>query len=193
MAVPEGGGHRHDGWMSRLSPVLTTADLPLAELCAARLDGDLLRLDDSFTALDQPHDAAARAASIALSWPERLIAERWTAAWIWGALPQPPGRHTLCASLGARARTSVPQRVLVREVVVDDDELVTIADQRVTTPVRTITDLARFDTAPVELLADLARIGGVDLGACREALDRRRNLPNKIAAWRRIREAISPS
>ena len=180
--------------MSRLSPVLTTNDLPLAELCAARLDGELLRLDDSFTSIDQPHDRTARAASIALSWPERLIAERWTAAWIWGALLQPPGRHTLCASLGARARPSVPQRVLVREVVVDDDELVTIADQRVTTPVRTITDLARFDgSVSVELLSTLARTGGVDREACRAALDRRRNLPNKIAAWTKICEAISPS
>lgn len=177
--------------MPRLSPVLTTSDLPLAELCAARLDGELLRVDDSFTSIDQPHDRALRAMTISLAWPERMIAERWSAAWIWGALSDPPARHTLCASLGARARTSSPQRVSVREVVIDDDETVVIAGQRVTDPLRTITDLARFDeTAPLELLSALRIIGGVGLDQCRGALDRRRNLPNKIAAWRRIRDAF---
>lgn len=177
--------------MPRLSPVLTTADLPLAELCAARLDGELLRLDDSFTSIDQPHDRSVRAQTIALAWPERMIAERWSAAWIWGALPQPPSRHTLCSSLGARARSSMPQRVSVREVVIDADEMVTFAGQRVTTPVRTIADLARFDDdVPPQLLARLATIGSVSLHECRLALDRRRNLPNKVVAWRRIREAF---
>jgi hypothetical protein len=174
--------------MTRLSPVLTTADLPLAELCAARLDGELLRVDDSFTSIDQPHDRALRALTIAIAWPERMIAERWSAAWVWGALAQPPSRHTLCSSLGARARSSLPQRVSVREVVIDEDETVTMAGQRVTTPLRTITDLARFDEGvPRELLARLVQIGDVTLDECRAALDRRRNLPNKLVALTRIR------
>jgi hypothetical protein len=176
--------------MSRLSPVLTTADLPLAELCAARLDGELLRVDDSFTSIDQPHDRTLRALTISLAWPERMIAERWSAAWVWGALDQPPARHTLCASLGARARSSTPQRVAVREVVIDDDEMVTLAGQRVTTPLRTITDLARFDHVPTELLARLIALGDVSLDACRAALDRRRNLPNKVVAWAAITAAF---
>jgi len=177
--------------MPRLSPVLTIADLPLAELCAARLDGELLRVDDSFTSIDQPHDRALKAQTIALAWPERMIAERWSAAWVWGALAQPPARHTLCSSLGARARSSLPQRVAVREVVIDDDETVTMAGQRVTTPLRTITDLARFDeSVPLDLLASLVELGGVTLDECRAALERRRNLPNKRVALTRIRAAF---
>jgi len=85
----------------------------------------------------------------------------------------------------------MPQRVSVREVVIEADEMVTIAGQRVTSPVRTIADLARFDDdVSPRLLARLAAIGTVSLDDCRSALDRRRNLPNKLVAWRRIRDAI---
>jgi hypothetical protein len=178
--------------MYRLSPVLTTRDLPLAELHAARLDGELVALDDAFTPIDQPHGREARAASLALSWPERLIAERHSAAWIWGALDRPPSPHELCASLGARARASIPRRVIVREVAIADDEVVVIASQRVTTPLRTLTDLARFDAQlDPAVLRSIARIGRVSLDDIRAALDRRRNLPNKRSAWELLRSSLS--
>jgi len=177
--------------MSRLSPVLTASDLPLAELCAARLDGELLRLGECFTAIDQPHDRFARAASIALELPDRLIAERLSAAWVWGAIPYPPPRHELCASLGARARASNPRRVIVREVAISPDEVVVIAGQRVTSPVRTLVDLARFSVElDTEVLRALARVGSVTIDDCRAALDRRRNLPNKRRGWLRILESF---
>jgi len=178
--------------MSRLSPVLTASDLPLAELCAARLDGELLRLGDCFTPVDQPHDRFTRASSIARELPDRLIAERLSAAWIWGALPYPPPRHELCASLGARARASNPRRVIVREVAISADEITVIADQRVTSPVRTLVDLARFATEiDGEVLRSLARVGALTLDDCRAALDRRRNLPNKRRGWLRILESLA--
>jgi len=177
--------------MSRLSPVLTASELPLAELYAARLDGELVRLGECFTPIDQPHDRYTRAASIARELPDRLIAERLSAAWIWGALPYPPARHELCASLGARARASNPRRVSVREVAISPDEIVVIAGQRLTSPVRTLVDLARFSTEiDAEVLRALARVGAVTLGDCRAALDRRRNLPNKRRGWQRILESF---
>jgi len=180
--------------MSRLNPVLTASDLPLAELCAALLDGELLRLGNCFTSIDQPHDRRARAATLALELPDRviadrLIAERLSAAWIWGALPAPPSPHQLCASLGARARASNARLASVREVAISPDEIVLIADQRVTSPVRTLVDLARYRAEiDSEVLRTLARIGAVSLDDCRRALDRRRNLPNKRRGWSRILE-----
>ena len=180
--------------MSRLSPVLFTGDLPLAELHAARLDGELVRVDECFSPVDQPDSPALRAASLALQWPQRLIAEQHSAAWVWGALDTPPRRHELCASLGARARPPAARGLTVREVVIADDEIVAIGGQQVTVPSRTIVDLARFDPeVPRELLRSLARIGAVSLDDCRRALDRRRNLPNKRPAWALILAALSPS
>ncbi|MGV8885280.1 MAG: hypothetical protein ACOH1T_06775 [Microbacteriaceae bacterium] len=180
--------------MSRLSPVLSTADLPLAELHAARLDGELTALDACFIPVDVPATLALRAESLARQWPGRLIAEQHSAAWIWGAQLQPPVRHELCSSLGARARPADPLRVIAREVVINADEVVIIGNLRVTTPARTIADLARttrpFTASDTLVIRALARIGGVTLHDCREALDRRRNLPNKIVAWQRITGAL---
>jgi hypothetical protein len=119
-----------------------------------------------------------------------MIAERLTAAWIWGALDAPPVKHELCVSLGARARASSRFRVTVREVVIDSDEIVSLGSVRVTDLTRTLVDIARFATTIDSSLADtlrrLAVIGGVTPEMCRAALERRKNLPNKNQAWERI-------
>jgi hypothetical protein len=180
--------------MVRLSPVLHAGDLPLAELHAARLDGELVALDEAFAPIDVAEGPAARAAALARAWSPRLIAEQRTAAWIWGALADAPARHQLCSSVRARARPPTPLRSMVREVVIDPDEVSSVAGLRVTTPLRTVTDLARFDARFGEtealLVRELLRRGGLTLDDCRVALDRRRNLPAKRLAWRRIRDAV---
>ncbi|MCU1544587.1 MAG: hypothetical protein JWM50_2452 [Microbacteriaceae bacterium] len=180
--------------MVRLSPVLHAGDLPLAELHAARLDGELVALDEAFAPIDTAEGPAARAAALARAWSPRLIAEQRTAAWIWGALADAPARHQLCSSVQARARPPTPLRSTVREVVIDPDEVSSVAGLRVTTPLRTVTDLARFDARFGEsealLVRELLRRGGLTLDDCRVALERRRNLPAKRLAWRRIRDAL---
>ena len=181
--------------MPRLSPILTTRDLPLAELCAARLDGELAQLDALWCPVDEPQTSAARASAVSLQWPGRLIAERHTAAWIWGAQALPPATHELCSSLGARARPLQHWRVAVREVAIDADEYTWVAGLRVTTPLRTVVDIARsatrFDADERAVIRSLMAQGGVSLDDCRLALDRRRNLPGKRRAWSRISDAES--
>jgi hypothetical protein len=181
--------------MARLAPVLHSGDLPLAELCAARLDGELVAVDDAFVAVDTAIVASVRAAAASRDWSPRLIAEQGTAAWIWGAAPTPPPRHQLCASLERRARPPTPARCVLREVVIDDDEILLAAGVPVTTPLRTLIDIARFspDFGPDERTAvrELATLGGVTLAECRRALDRRRNLPGKRLAWARVREVLA--
>lgn len=169
----------------RLGSVLTTDDLPLAELCALRLDGELFAIDEFFTPIDQPDDPAQRARSLAIHCQDRLIAEQRSAAWIWGASDLPPSKHTLCASIGARARPPHVQRALAREVVIDDDEWIQLGGVRVTLPLRTIIDLARFDWDAV-LVGELMHLYGITLDDCRAELDRRHNLPNKVRAWKRL-------
>ena len=180
--------------MARLAPVLHAGDLPLAELCAARLDGELVGVDEAFSPIDGTTGPNERAWAAGRFWPQRLIAERATAAWIWGAHIDPPARHQLCASKHARARPTVPARSCVREVVIDPDEYVVLGSTRVTTPLRTIVDIARF-TDPytdddVETVRALTVIAGIGLDECRHALDRRRNLPAKKLAWSRLRAAL---
>jgi len=180
--------------MVRLAPVLHSGDLPLAELCAARLDGELVALDDCFVSIDTAILASTRAAAVARDWSPRLIAEQATAAWIWGATPLPPPRHQLCASLERRARPPTPARCLLREVVIDDDEILLAAGVPVTAPLRTLVDIARFSpefaAAERTTVLNLAALAHATTDDCRRALDRRRNLPGKRLAWARIREVL---
>jgi len=180
--------------MVRLAPVLHSGDLPLAELCAARLDGELVAVDESFVAIDTAIVASVRATAAARDWSPRLIAEQATAAWIWGAAPLPPPRHQLCASLERRARPPIPSRCVLREVVIADDEILLAAGVPVTAPLRTLVDIARFSPAFGEpeqtVVRNLAALARATTADCRRALDRRRNLPAKRLAWSRIREVL---
>ncbi|MCU1424674.1 MAG: hypothetical protein JWM51_965 [Microbacteriaceae bacterium] len=176
--------------MTRLAPVLHAGDLPLAELCAARLDGEVVAVDECYCPIDELIVARHRADALSRCWPERLIAEQRTAAWIWGAATDPPAKHQWCASTTARARPPVPSRGSVREVVIASDEIATIARLRLTTPLRTAVDMARFsprfDGADERVVAALISGFGLSLADCRAALHRRRNLPNKNLAWSRL-------
>ena len=179
--------------MTKLAPVLTRADLPLAELSAARLDGELYCVDDGYSPVDIPCGPHERAASIAAYCQGRLMAEQRTAAWVWGALDLPPARHELCASLGARARPAFPIRTVVREVVIDREEYAMVGGIAVTTPLRTIVDLARFSPSFGEMeagiVARLAAANSITLDRCRAEMDSRTNLPNKRRAVKRL-EAV---
>src|SRR5690554_6786358 len=67
-------------------------ELPLAELTAAVLDGEATRLGPMFTPIDVPTGVTHRARALQQVLPKRLIADRRTAAWVYGAsfaLPQP--------------------------------------------------------------------------------------------------------
>lgn len=173
--------------MTRLAPILTARDLPAAELGALRLDGELVALDDAYTSIDQPHGVEARALSLARYCDDRLIVEQHSAAWVWGALADPPLRHQLCASLGARSRSVHPLRLTVREVVITDADHVTISGVQVTTPLRTAVDLLRFSEHHDGPLVDrVLALGGVTRDDCASHLHARPNLPRKRMALERL-------
>jgi len=181
--------------MTRLVSVLSRFDLPLAELSAARLDGELYAVDDGYSPVDVPCGPHERAASIAEYCQGRLLAEQRTAAWIWGALELPPRRHELCASLGARARPTHPIRTSVREVVIDAGEFSVVGGIGVTTPLRTMLDLARFTDdfgeAERSMVRRLAERSAITLERCRSEMDTRTNLPNKRRALARLESALA--
>jgi len=193
--------------MTRLPVVLAGGDLPLAELHAARLDGEVYPLDDCFSPVDALERTTSRALVIRSSWDTRFIAEQRSAAWVWGAQPSPPRPHELCTGIQTRVRQPPPYEATVREVVVDEHDLTRVAGVWVTTPLRTVTDLARFsavfDATEAVVVKALMTIGRFSLEECAVALDKHRNLPHKRQAWRRLvtvhtlvaelQAAISPS
>ncbi|RLP82545.1 hypothetical protein D9V34_09155 [Mycetocola lacteus] len=70
---------------AHLPDLLTTADMPLAQLMGARLRGEVYALERGFVPIDIPETSALRARALAL------------------ALPEPADSHRLCA-VGASAR-----------------------------------------------------------------------------------------
>jgi hypothetical protein len=180
----------------RLPPVLSRFDLPIAELAAARLDGEVFSVDDCYAPVDEIEQPAHRARALGAILRDRLIAEQRSAAWIWGAIERPPLRHELCVAIGARVRPPGVPWMSVREVVIAAEEIATVADVLVTTPLRTAVDLARFSARfgddEARAVGRLMLIGGFGAAECVESMNRRRNLPNKRQAADRL-SRVSPS
>lgn len=184
--------------MTRLLPsVLSRRDLPLAELHAARLDGELFAIDDCFGPVDVAEQAELRAASLSAVLPPRLIAEQRSAAWVLGSLLAPPARHQLCVDTRARYRCAAAPRFAVREVVLEDGETVVIGGLRVTTPLRTALDLARFcdpfGDDEARIVAALGAAGRFGADEAVADLGRRRHLSGKVRAAGRLRAALAPA
>ncbi len=180
---------------AELPAVLSSHDLPLPELCAARLDGELFGLSDGFVVIDQPDHRNQRAAAVLIGQPDRVIAEQRTAAWIWGATQTPPWPHELCVGSAARVRTSGSGWANVREVVIEPSEIAIVAGLQVTTPLRTIVDLARFAIPfgehEVRIVKAMIASGHTRLSDCARVLNERRNLPNKRRALERLALCVS--
>ena len=174
----------------RLAPVLSVLDLPLAELCSARLDGEVYEVDACFSPVDELASPWLRAAALAAQVPSRLIAERLTAAWVHGATRMPPRTHEYCVDAVARCHPPALRNVRIREVVLDGRDTVVLAGLRVTTPVRTLCDITRtvadftprHESACVGLLA----LEGVTVQAAREHLAGAGALPDKRRAFARL-------
>jgi hypothetical protein len=174
----------------RLPLVLSELDLPLPELLAARLDGELFRVDGAFAPLDEVEQPAHRAHAILDTAPPRFIAEQHSAAWVWGAIAVPPAPHQFCVDIAARVSGSPARHKRVREVVIGPHEIASFGGAKVTTPLRTAVDLARFsvrfgaeEQRAVVALSVAARF---TIDDCVEELEGRRNLPNKRQAVDRI-------
>lgn len=179
--------------MARLPAVLSTDDLPLAELSALRCDGVLVGVGSCFSPVDQPDGTGIRAIAAARGMHERMIAERMTAAWIWGARDDAPTPHQFCTDLGARVSHRIRPWLELREVILAPRDVVLVGALPVTTPERTIADIARFHPRWSSLEeAIAARLWSQisEPALIRDELERT-NLPHKHRAMERL--GISPS
>jgi hypothetical protein len=177
-----------------MTSVLTPAILPAAELAAARLDGDLFAVDEGWVCADEPDRAELRATAVAALLPEsassgRLIMIGLTAAWLHGATDTPPWRHEVCARIGERASVRLPRRFLLRELALTEADECLVGGLRVTTPTRTVFDLARRPApGDRELFAidSLVRAFAIRPGNLADSI--RERAPGARLAVERIRE-----
>jgi hypothetical protein len=180
--------------MARLPAVLGTDDLPLAELCAARIDGDLFAIDEAWAPIDEPDLPSLRAAVVALRVSRSLIIERLSAAWVHDAVDRPPRTAQFCVPHGSRIATIVDRRVAIREVVLTDDEFFELGGVRCTTPARTAFDLLReasladadSERIVTRLIAARPRLED----QIRERFDRARRMPHRARALVRLDHAV---
>lgn len=132
--------------------------LSYAELSAACLDGHLVELGEGYIPADAVETSALRAASLHSLLGDTLAATHLSAAWIHGALAEPPARHTVQRAVERRLHQVLGRRIVYRDLRVAEDDLRTIGGVRVTSPIRTLADLSRVPddehTRAAVLLAD---------------------------------------
>jgi hypothetical protein len=128
--------------------------LSSAELSAARLDGDVVELGEAYIPADAVETMALRAGSLGSILGATLAATHVSAAWVHGALDEPPARHTVQRAVSWRLHHVVGRRVVYRDPSIAPDDLWRVGGVMVTSPVRTLADLARV---PDDEYADAAR------------------------------------
>lgn len=144
--------------------------LSRAELSAARLDGHVVELGDAYIPADAVETRELRAGSLRELLGDTLAATHLSAAWVHGALPDPPARHTVQRAVARRLHQVIDRRLQYRDLRVDPDDLQLVGGVQVTDPVRTLADLARVDDEPHR-------------GATRLLADAVPGLPERAAVW----------
>lgn len=130
-----------------VSPFLFFADerLSLAELSAACLDGLLVPLGEGFMPADAAETPWMRARSLFPLLGERWAAVRASAAWIHGAVSEEPTPHHVQRVGPTRVRALSDARTVFHDVRLESADVCAIAGVHVSSPGRTLVDLARSD------------------------------------------------
>lgn len=144
------------------SPFLYFADdrLSPAELSAARLDGHLVELGEAYIPADAVETRGLRAGSLTALLGNTLAATHLSAAWVHGALHDPPARHTVQRAVPRRLHQVTGGRLVYRDLCVDAADLIRIGGVQVTAPERTLADLCRVSdddhAAAARMMSDAA-------------------------------------
>jgi hypothetical protein len=149
--------------MSELFLYFAGHRLSETELSAARLDGDLVEVGEAFMPADAVETAELRAASLRPLLGATAAATRRTAAWVHGAVGEPPARHTVQRISATRRHHVAGPRVTYSDQLLGADQVMRMGPVAVTILERTLTDLLRD-----------AHIGDDEAAACADA----------IIAWR---------
>lgn len=121
---------------------LPGARLSLPELSAARLDGDVVEIGDAYIPADLPESPDVRASSIAVLVQDGTAACGPSAAWIHGAGDAPPPVHHVRRCVERRVRPRLSARITFHDTVIPATDVEVLGGIPVSTPVRTMSDLA---------------------------------------------------
>lgn len=170
-----------------MASVLGPGALALAELYAARLDGELFSIDERFSPVDEADTTWLRATALRSVAGIRMIAELDSALWVHGLLAFPPRVHTMCVGRSDRVKFPPSPRFSLREVTHAASDTAEIAGLRVTVPARILHDLAfreQLGTAEAarRILARWPQLAE----SCSRRIGGAPNLPGKGLALRRI-------
>jgi hypothetical protein len=178
------------------SPFLYFADerLSAAELSAARLDGHLVELGDAYIPADAVETRELRAGSLRVLLGDVLAATHLTAAWIHGALSEPPSPHTVQRAVGRRIHHTKTSgiRLHYRDPAIDPADLRLIGGVWVTNAARTLADLSRVDeTGHTQAARELADASPGLIDEAVAWLECHGSLPHKRAGLAMLRGLAS--
>lgn len=171
--------------------------LSAAELSAARLDGDLVEIGEGYMPADAIESTTARAASLRSICGTRLVACSWSAAWIYGVLPEPPHRHSMMRGVPHRVGNLIDRRVIFHDVGVERDDIAEVAGVMVTSPLRTLIDVSRRIREPEhrdrarDVVRGFISFGLVDPDVALARIDSPHRLPGARHARRELLRCIS--
>lgn len=117
--------------------------LSTAELTAARLDGDVVEIGEAFMPADAVETRELRAGALRGLVGAGVAVTRVSAAWVHGAVPDPPARHCVQRRTARRITAVVDARLDYRDVRLPPSDVMVISGVAVTIPVRTLVDLVR--------------------------------------------------
>jgi hypothetical protein len=124
--------------------------------------------------------------------PPSLIAECETVLWVHGMLEDLPAPLPVCVDIRHRYVAEVPRTLVLREVVIDDDQIETVRGLHLTRPARTVLDLLRRAEEPDwAVLRAFVVARAVRAEDVRIQIDRRGRLPHKRRAEARIGELLA--
>ena len=174
-----------------LRPATGDGRLAAAELTAAVLDGDLVRVGDAFVPIDAPQDPELRAAVLLPRLVPGLVVAGRTAAWVWGAAWHLEEPISCCH--GRSLRPAPAPGLAIQRVVLRPGDVVAVGDARVTSPLRTSLDLARAAEADYDerLLARQLRRSGLTTADVIAELERRPRVPRRRAALQRLQVLLT--
>lgn len=154
-----------------------------SELWSARLDGHLVELGEGFVPADTVETSALRAASLAPITGTDAAATHASAAWVHGLIDDPPCRHSIQRITATRTRQRIGRRFVYRDPLVPDRDLWIISGVAVTSPERTLADLARSGEEDAErIVREIARTHPELAAPAREWLRSCARMPNKRRA-----------
>ncbi|WP_432494433.1 hypothetical protein [Kineococcus gypseus] len=163
---------------------------PAARAAAARQvrEGLLQRVvGDVVVAAGVPVDAGVRAAALALLLPAEGVVVGAAAAWVHVGAPLPPPREVLLARRSAaRHQPRGGVRLTTSRARLDAADVVRVGALRVSSPARTLLDVARSEPRRAARLRELLGAAGLSTAEVEQAARRARGLAHVRAARRAL-------